>query len=48
MEEQILQYQCYLTIQALEIKKQAGDLKLLKEIMDIIGTHTKNQKNSYW
>jgi hypothetical protein len=35
-EEQILGYQRYLAIQALEINKPVGDLKLLKEIMGTI------------
>jgi hypothetical protein len=36
MERQILEYQCFLATQALEINKLAGHLKLLKEIMGMI------------
>jgi hypothetical protein len=36
MEPQILELQCFLAIQALEINKPTGDLKLLKEIMGTI------------
>jgi hypothetical protein len=44
-EEQILQYQCYLEIQALEMNKSAGDSKLSKEIMGTIeGTYKESEE----
>jgi hypothetical protein len=46
MEEQILQYHCYLAIQALDFNKPAGDLKLLKEIMGTI-EHTYKESEEY-
>jgi hypothetical protein len=46
MEEQILESQCYLAIQALEINKPAGDLKLLKEKMGTI-EHTYKESEEY-
>jgi hypothetical protein len=36
MEEQILRYQCYLATHALEINKQVGDWKMLREIMGTV------------
>jgi hypothetical protein len=36
MEEQILGYQCFLAMQALEINKPGGNMNLLKEIMGTI------------
>jgi hypothetical protein len=45
MEQQILQCHCYLAIQALEINKPVGDLKLLKEIMGTIeNTYKESEK----